>query len=207
MENKHFSMSDAFAFAYKYYFDNLLYFLYLFCIAAFFIFIVLALPILLIILAFNIFPSIPLFSKILPHLYHFFDITFILPLYTRAYLDIYETGRTNSGSWKSSFHLWPIVVVASFVYLLMVLIGTIFLIIPGLYVLIRYYFYVFGIIDKKLGIFDAFALSVRLTQGVQMKLLLFIFISVVAENILGIGGIGDFISMILIGPFFGLAET
>lgn len=59
---------------------------------------------------------------------------------------------------------------ASILYGIMVLVGCLFLIIPGLYLAVKYGFYGFLIADKKLGAFDALKASGQLTDGVKWLL-------------------------------------
>ncbi len=49
-------------------------------------------------------------------------------------------------------------------------IGTLLVIIPGCMFLSVYYFYTYGIVDKKLHIIESFKNSARLTKGVRMKI-------------------------------------
>jgi uncharacterized membrane protein len=49
-------------------------------------------------------------------------------------------------------------------------IGTLLVIIPGCMFLSAYYFYTYGILDKKLSIIESFKHSARLTKGIRMKI-------------------------------------
>lgn len=66
---------------------------------------------------------------------------------------------------------------AAFLYLMMTSFGTILLVIPGIYLATRFYFYNYLIIDKKVGVIQAFKLSSALTKGYRFKLFLFIIVS------------------------------
>ncbi len=75
------------------------------------------------------------------------------------------------------------------------LIGLI-LIIPGIYFIVRYQFAILLVIDKNLGVTDAFKESTRLTNGVKWKLIGFSLIAFLI-NVLGAlpFGIGLLITM------------
>ncbi len=61
----------------------------------------------------------------------------------------------------------------SALYGVIVILGTIFFIIPGIYFGIKYGFAPYIFIDKKTGIWEAFKLSAKLTQGIKWKLFWF----------------------------------
>ena len=66
----------------------------------------------------------------------------------------------------------------------MVAVGLILLIIPGIYLAIKYQFFSFLIVDKNMGIMESFKKSEEMTQGVKMNLLLF-SLALAGINILG----------------------
>jgi uncharacterized membrane protein len=66
---------------------------------------------------------------------------------------------------------------ASILYGLMVLIGCLFFLIPGIYLAVKYGFYGYLIADKKLGAFDALKMSGQLTGGVKWLVVGFGFAS------------------------------
>ena len=63
------------------------------------------------------------------------------------------------------------------IYSLAVLGGMILLIIPGIYIAIRYCFASTLIVDKKMGIGEAFAKSRAMTEGKMVELFLFFILS------------------------------
>lgn len=71
--------------------------------------------------------------------------------------------------------LLPVMGAAS-IYVIMIACGTILFIIPGIYLATRFYFFNYLIIDKKVGILQAFKLSSALTKGHRLKLFLFILV-------------------------------
>lgn len=70
-------------------------------------------------------------------------------------------------------------VVATFLYCIMVVVGLLCLVIPGIYLAIRYGLVWYAIVDGNRMIRDAFRESALLTQGVKWHLLLFALASLV----------------------------
>lgn len=64
-------------------------------------------------------------------------------------------------------------IVASTLFGLMVLIGFLLLIAPGVYLSIRYGQYLTAIVDRNMGIMEAFSYSSRLTQNTRGKIFIF----------------------------------
>jgi uncharacterized membrane protein len=85
----------------------------------------------------------------------------------------------------------------SLLYTLAVLGGFILLIIPGIYIALRYYFAPILVIDKKMGIGEAFATSKEMTKGIKWQLLGFTIVSAVFVLLgliaLGIGIVATYI--------------
>lgn len=77
----------------------------------------------------------------------------------------------------------------SILYGLIVLLGLLALIIPGVYLAVKYQFYDYLIVDKKMGPLEALKKSSQLTQGVKWNLLLF-WLFLVALNALGLLALG-----------------
>ncbi len=59
---------------------------------------------------------------------------------------------------------------ASILFFLMFYIGLLFLIVPGVYLFLRYGFYMFAIVDRDLGVMDSFSYSSTLTTNSRMNL-------------------------------------
>jgi uncharacterized membrane protein len=74
--------------------------------------------------------------------------------------------------------------VASLIFSLMILVGFILLIVPGIYLGLKYQFYDYFIVDKKMGILEAFSMSERITGGILWELFFFVFI-ILVFNALG----------------------
>lgn len=61
--------------------------------------------------------------------------------------------------------------VASVLYALLVLLGLVLFIVPGIYFLVRYGFFTYFIVDKGAGIMESFRLSSEITRGYKTELL------------------------------------
>lgn len=66
--------------------------------------------------------------------------------------------------------------VATFLYAVMVALGTLLLIVPGIYLALRFSQYQAAIVDKNLGAIEALKYSARLTQGNKLNLFLLWFV-------------------------------
>lgn len=78
---------------------------------------------------------------------------------------------------------------ASILYGLMVFIGCLFFIIPGLYLAVKYGFYGYLIADKRVGAFDALKMSGQVTDGVKWLVVGF-GLSLIGVIILGAMALG-----------------
>ena len=99
-------------------------------------------------------------------------------------LDLYDGKPLNFSNLYSHSNLILRYLGASILFGLMVAVGFILLIIPGIYLAIKYQFFSFLIVDKNMGIMDSFKKSEDMTQGVKMNLLLF-SLALAGVNILG----------------------
>lgn len=93
------------------------------------------------------------------------------------------------GELLSAYPLLLNYVAGSIIYGIMVAIGLIFLIVPGLYLALKYQFYGYLIIDQGKGPVEALRLSAALTEGVKWNLVLF-WLMLAGINILGILALG-----------------
>ena len=74
--------------------------------------------------------------------------------------------------------------IGNFLYAIIVFLGFILLIVPGIYFAIRFQFYQYLILDKGMKPLEAFAMSSKMTDGNKMELFL-IGLKLVGINILG----------------------
>jgi len=75
-------------------------------------------------------------------------------------------------------------VAATILFTLMVVVGLVFLIVPGIYLAIRFGYYGYFIVDEEVGPIEAFKKSSDLTEGVRMDLFL-LFALLIGLNIVG----------------------
>ncbi len=104
----------------------------------------------------------------------------------------------------SAYRLLLNYLVGSIVYGIMVAIGFVFLIVPGIYLAVKYQFYDYLIIDKGMGPIEAIKRSGVLTEGVKRNLVLF-WLALVGINILGMIALG--VGLIATVPVSWLANA
>ena len=104
----------------------------------------------------------------------------------------------------SAYRLLLNYLVGSIVYGIIVAIGFVFLIIPGIYLAVKYQFYDYLIVDKGIGPIEAIKRSGVLTEGVKRNLVLF-WLALVGINILGMIALG--VGLIATVPVSWLANA
>ena len=85
---------------------------------------------------------------------------------------------------------------AAIIYFVMVVFGLILLIIPGIYLSVRFHFFGYFIVDQEVGPIEALERSSKLTEGVRLELFLFGML-LIGINIAGLLCfiVGIFVSM------------
>lgn len=81
--------------------------------------------------------------------------------------------RGKKARWEDLFTQYPKALnffLATIAVSAMVILGLLFLIVPGIYLAIRYQFFAVYIIDKNMGVMDALKASWKLTEGKVMEL-------------------------------------
>ena len=116
--------------------------------------------------------------------------------FTKITLDLYDKKPLNFSNLYTQYPLALRYFGASILYGLIVGVGLIFLIIPGIYFAIKYQFYSYLIIDKNVGLMDSIKKSGTMTEGVKMNLFIF-SLALIGINILGALalGVGLFVSI------------
>ena len=94
--------------------------------------------------------------------------------------------------------------IASIIYAVMVIVGLIFLIVPGLYLAVRFVYFGYFIVDEGAGPIEALQKSSALTEGVRMDLFFF-GAMMVGINILGL--LALFVGVLVTCPITSLAVT
>lgn len=117
-------------------------------------------------------------------------VSFVLGFVIDAGL-IYVMLRLHDGKDAKLEHLfsqYPITFqyfVATAAYTLMVLAGALFLIVPGIYLGLRYQFFSYFLVDKNASIADSFKESAKITEGQKWQLFRF-GLALIGVNILGL---------------------
>lgn len=104
--------------------------------------------------------------------------------WTKMLLKITDAEHTSLGEMVKHANLFIKYICVTILYILMVSVGMFFLVIPGVYLALKYMFAPIISIDQYLSIRDSFKESARITDGVKWKLLGFILI-LIGANILG----------------------
>lgn len=104
----------------------------------------------------------------------------------------------------SAYRLLLNYLVGSIVYGIMVGIGLVFLVAPGIYLAVKYQFYDYLIVDRGMGPIEAIKRSGVLTEGVKWNLVLF-WLALVGINILGMIALG--VGLIATVPVSWLANA
>ncbi len=99
-------------------------------------------------------------------------------------LNFNDDKKNSFSTLFSQYKLFFIYLLATILYTIIVFLGFILFIIPGIYFAIRLSFFEYLIVDKKMGIIESLKESWKLTKGNFWGLLAFMFIIVVI-NILG----------------------
>ena len=90
--------------------------------------------------------------------------------------------RGGKPQWEDLYMQYPKFLnylIASILYGLMVVIGLVLLVIPGIYLAVKYQMYSYLIVDKNLGPIEALKESAVITKGNMWNLFLFILTSIV----------------------------
>lgn len=136
--------------------------------------------------------SLTVFDYTLFVIAHLFLIVIVLGLalgFMRIVLDVIDTGSSTVSRLLSCFHFIPRFFVATVVYAVVVFVGFLFLIVPGVILLLRLRFYPYYIIDKNKGAFEALQVSYSATQGSTWNLLGLILVASLISSFIPIFGI------------------
>ena len=102
----------------------------------------------------------------------------------RISLDIIDGKKASFNDLISQIDRFPDFLIGTVLYILIVIGGLILLIVPGIVWAIKYQYYGYLIVDKKLSPFDAIKQSGKITMGHKWHLFLF-WLAVIGINIVG----------------------
>lgn len=90
--------------------------------------------------------------------------------------------RGGKPTWEDLYNQYPKIInyfVASLLFGLMVIVGLILLVVPGIYLALKFHLFSYLIVDKNLGAIDALKKSAEITKGSMWNLFLFWIVSIV----------------------------
>jgi uncharacterized membrane protein len=116
----------------------------------------------------------------------FLFVTYLWLGSIRVSLDFYDKGESSIARFFSCYDLILKGAGAMFLYILMVTIGTIFFVIPGLYIATKYAFYSNFIVDQEVGVFESFGKSAALTKGARWKIFSVIVLLRIIQSVFGV---------------------
>ncbi|MCK5632588.1 hypothetical protein KAH94_02485 [bacterium] len=85
--------------------------------------------------------------------------------FMRIVLDLYDNGSSSVKRLFSCFYLLPKAIVATLIFILLVFVGFLFVVVPGIYLAVRMRFFMYYLIDKNLGPIECLKKSYRATKG------------------------------------------
>lgn len=99
--------------------------------------------------------------------------------YNKIMLEVDETGKGHIKTLFSGFGIvWPRMLIAVLLYAFIVIVGLFAFIIPGIILMVRFYFINWLILEKNLGIIAAFKESFRMTRGHTWPLFIFVLCNI-----------------------------
>lgn len=104
-------------------------------------------------------------------------------------LKVYDGQAVTYGDLFSRRDLFWRYVGVTIVYTVIVMIGFVLLIVPGVIFLVKYQFALYAVVDRGAGVTDAFTASGRLTNGVKWKVFLFDIV-LFAVLLVGVAALG-----------------
>ena len=124
--------------------------------------------------------------------------------FLRIILDVHDGREVKTGQLFSEYRLFFKYLVGTILYSLIILVGLLLFIIPGIIWAIKFQFFTYALVDKKLGPIAALKESANFTRGVKWHLFVF-DIFVVLINMLGF--VLLFIGLFITIPLTALATV
>lgn len=95
---------------------------------------------------------------------------------TGIYLDIVDEKKVSVSTLFNQNHLVLKALLASWLYSFLVLLGLMLCIVPGIMIAVIYNFFLYELVDRNCGIFEAFTRSAAITKGSRLKLFQYLVI-------------------------------
>lgn len=119
-------------------------------------------------------------------------------------LDIVDGKKPDFKDFYSHYPLFLPFFLTSLIFGILVIVGFILLIVPGIYLAVKYQFVSFVVVDKKLSYWTAIKKAGELTEGKWMQIFLF-DLALVGLNLLGLLALGVGLILTIPTSFFAAA--
>jgi uncharacterized membrane protein len=123
---------------------------------------------------------------------------------TKISLSFVDTGRAEFADLFNGYPVFVSYLIASLIFAVMLALGIILLVVPGIIVAVVFVFYSYVIVDRGMGPIEALQRSMELTRGVRMDLFLFGLASL-GLNLLGM--IPCFLGLFVTAPMTMMAAA
>jgi uncharacterized membrane protein len=124
--------------------------------------------------------------------------------YLKLTLSYYDNKKLPFGDFFTQWKYYARVLGANILLGLIIVVGFLFLLIPGIYFGLKYQFTPMFIIDKNVGIGEAMNLSAKLTKGIKMRLLWF---ALACLGVMILGAIALGVGILVATPVVWLASV
>lgn len=106
--------------------------------------------------------------------------------FTRVLLDLKSYGKSEVPMMYSKFHLIPKFLLLMIISSVAIVAGTLFFILPGIYLLIKLYFCLFYMIDRNAGVIESLRNSFAMTDGFEWEIFGMLVLSYAALSVFSI---------------------
>lgn len=174
MERKHFNIGEAVSWGFKTFLNQIIFFLLVgLAFLGTYLSVSVVSTLFMSLMAQRMSEDSPLMLVVIGVLFLVISIFFVWLMLglMKIMLDIYDYGKAEFKTLFSQGHLIAPFMAVSFLFGLLVAIGSAFLIIPGIYLFCRYFFFNYIMVDQNLGILESFQESSRLTEGARWQIL------------------------------------
>jgi uncharacterized membrane protein len=180
-----FSMGEAIKFGWENFKDNIIFFIVLLLVAG----LIPALPLIIGVFVMGAIPAVG-FILFLAGLLLIFVVHMGI---IKVSLKFCDNTKAKLDDLLSSFDLLTKFIAGSILFSLIVSVGYVLFIIPGIYLTLRYFLFSYFIVDKQMGPIEALKASSEATEGTKLNLFLFFLLLSV------ISAVGSIIP--IVGPF------
>jgi len=119
-------------------------------------------------------------------------------------LSFVDTGRAEFADLFNGYPVFISYLIASIIFGLMLAVGLVLLVVPGIIVAVIFWLYVYAVVDRGMGPIESLQRSMELTRGVRMDIFLFMLASL-GLNLLGM--IPCFLGLFVTAPMTMMAAA